>query len=107
MKFALEEASFVVTLCVLFEVGTCGDVDDRRTRRVGNDIQVRAARAEALVQVGELSSARQALEGATLAAPRNPDLRDDPLPELVNFQLATLFGGPIRDDERTFSSSFG
>ena len=51
LKFALEEASFVVTLCVLFEVGNCGDVDDRRTRRVGNDIQVRAARAEALVQV--------------------------------------------------------
>ena len=55
----------------------------RRTRRAGNDIEVRAARADALVQVGELSSARQALEGAelapgnraTLAALRNPDRR--------------------------------
>ena len=65
---------------------------------------VRAARAEALVQIGELSSARQALEGAevapgnrtTLGALRKferrpPNLRD-PLPEeLINFQPATLF----------------
>ena len=76
----------------------------RRTRRAGNDIEFRAARAEALVQVGELSSAREALEGAelapgnraTLAALRNPDRRPptlrDPLPpELVNFQPTTLF----------------
>ena len=55
----------------------------RRTRRVGNDIEVRAARAEALVQIGELSSERQALQGAelapgnraTLGALRNPERR--------------------------------
>ena len=111
----------------------------RRTRRAGSDIEVRAARAEALVQAGELSSARQALEGAelapgnraTLAALRNPGRRPptlrDPLPPgLVNFQPTTLFefdedrflknfaviqercsSGPIRDDERAFTSSFG
>ena len=44
----------------------------RRTRRVRNDIEVRAARAEALVQIGELSSARQALEGGGVGA-RQPD----------------------------------
>ena len=76
----------------------------RRTRRVGNDVEVRAARAEALVQVGELFSARQALEGAelapgnraTLGALRNtdrrpPNLRDPLPPELVNFQPTSLF----------------
>ena len=76
----------------------------RRIRRAGSDIGVRDARAEALVQVGELSSARQALEGAelapgnraTLGALRDPDRRPSTQrdllpPQWVNFQPATLF----------------
>ena len=39
----------------------------RRRRRDVDDIQRRADRAEALVQLGELSAARHALEGASLA----------------------------------------
>ena len=42
-------------------------VSRRRSRRRGNDLDQRATRAEMLVQVGELSAARQALEGAELA----------------------------------------
>ena len=48
----------------------CGDkaaVARRRRRRRGDDINKRVDRAEALVHLGELSSARQALEGAELA----------------------------------------
>ena len=62
----------------------------RKGRR--NDLEVRAARAEMLVQMGELSSARQALEGASLApgnrttlnkltnVARRPAVPRDPLP---------------------------
>ena len=39
----------------------------RRTRRVEDEMKRRVDRADALVHMGELSSARQALEGATLA----------------------------------------
>ena len=39
----------------------------RSRRRQVDDLELRAARAEMLVQLGELSSARQALEGAALA----------------------------------------
>ena len=39
----------------------------RRSRRTGDNLEHRAARAEVLVHMGELSSARQALEGAELA----------------------------------------
>ena len=44
----------------------------RRSRRVENDLGRRVGRAEALVHMGELSSSRQALEGASLA----PDSED-------------------------------
>ena len=40
------------------------DVDDVE---MGSDVEKRALRAKLLVQIGELSSARQALEGAALA----------------------------------------
>ena len=70
----------------------------RRRRRANHDDQEsRAARAEALVQMGELSSARQALEGAavapgneeTRAALQNPErrppcLRDPIPPDILN-----------------------
>ena len=42
-------------------------VSRRRKRRGGNDLEHRATRAFNLIQVGELSSARQALEGAEIA----------------------------------------
>ena len=69
----------------------------RRRRVVHDDVEARAARAEALVQLGELSAARQALEGAsvapgntaTLAELQNPQkrppiLRDPIPPDLVD-----------------------
>ena len=67
-------------------------LNSRRSRRGGTSIHPRAERALRLVQLGELSSARQALEGAevasgdrnTLAALRDPVRRTtiprDPLP---------------------------
>ena len=67
----------------------------RRRRRPEEELGRRAARAFALVQLGELSSGRQALEGAsvangtqqTLEALRDPDRRPplprDPLPEAI------------------------
>ena len=75
-------------------------------RVVRDDLESRAARAEALVQMGELSSARQALEGAvvapgndvTLRALQDPSRRPlvlrDPIPDdisnVVPTQLFTL-----------------
>ena len=72
----------------------------RRARRQGEDeLEQRAVRAEMFVHYGELSSARQALEGAALApaltdASRRPAQPRDPLPERllksvleVRFQL--------------------
>ena len=70
----------------------------RRGRRANHDdLESRAARAEALVQIGELSSARLALEGAsvapgnqeTRAALQNPErrppcLRDTIPPDILN-----------------------
>ena len=68
----------------------------RRRRRPADDLERRAARAEMLVHLGELSSARQALEGVSVApgsdqtlamlsdpAKRPPVLRD-PIPEEVS-----------------------
>ena len=48
----------------------------RRRRAGGDDIQRRAERAEVLVQLGELSSGRHALEGALLAPGTNETLRE-------------------------------
>ena len=48
----------------------------RRQRRPENQEELRAARALALVQLGELSSARQALEGAELAPPNAHTLQE-------------------------------
>ena len=69
----------------------------RGRRRRQDDLELRAIRAERLVQVGELSSARQALEGAALApgneatlrqltdASRRPPQPREPLPpEVLN-----------------------
>ena len=68
-----------------------------KTTRQSDDQESRAGRAEALVQMGELSSARQALEGASVApgneetgaALQNPErrppcLRDPIPPDILN-----------------------
>ena len=74
----------------------------RRRRHVRDNVESRAARAEALVQMGELSAARQALEGVAVApgdevtraalqdpSKRPPVLRD-PIPaEVMNAMPAT------------------
>ena len=49
--------------------------DGRRRRVNGDDLERRAKRAELLVGMGELSSARQALEGAELALGTNETLQ--------------------------------
>ena len=70
-------------------------VSRRRKRRGGHDLERRATRAHNLVQVGELSSARQALEGAEIAPgtkdtlskladiSKRPDRLRDPIPREV------------------------
>ena len=51
----------------------------RQRRPVRDDVESRAARAEALVHMGELSAARQVLEGAPLAPGTNATLAMLPL----------------------------
>ena len=76
----------------------------RRHRTGGLDLERRALRAETLIQMGELSSARQALEGADLAkgdrrtlglltdVNRRPDRPRDPIPEeLTAFEPMAMF----------------
>ena len=76
----------------------------RQRRRAADVVEQRAIRAETLVQVGELSHARQVLEGADLAPgnqatldalsdqSRRPALPREPLPEeLTNFTPARAF----------------
>ena len=73
-------------------------------RRQVDDLEMRVTRAEMLVQLGELSSARQALEGAALAegdrhtltvltdANRRPPVPRDPIPpELLHHVPARSF----------------
>ena len=85
-----------------------------RRRTVVNDVENRVLRAELLVQVGELSAARQALEGAALApgnqatldlltdaTRRPPHLRTPLSPEVLGHT-------PIREfelDEPTFNKN--
>ena len=84
----------------------------RGRRRTVNDVENRVLRAELLVQVGELSAARQALEGAAVApgnqatldlltdaTRRPPHLRTPLSPEVLGHT-------PIREfelDEPTFN----
>ena len=76
----------------------------RSRRRRTDDLELRAARAEMLVQLGELFSARQALEGAELAPGdrntlrqltdvnrRRPVPRDPIPPELLHHVPSTEF----------------
>ena len=96
-------------------------VRQRQCRRGGDDVERRVRRAERLVHVGELSSARQVLEGAALAPVA--DLSSlEMFFEIMGFQRVTLFEldenvlsespfctlrgrwWPIRHDVGTFSS---
>ena len=93
-------------------------------RRRGDDLDSRVIRAENLVHVGELSSARQALEGDSVAPGtqatldklqdvqrRPPQPREAMPPEIMGFQPPTLFQlrsarrggrwGALWDDVRT------
>ena len=88
----------------------------RKRRRTSKqpDIERRAVRAQSLVELGELSSGRQALVGADVAPgsirtrqelsnpQRRPPFPREPLPaELINFQPANTF----ELDERRFSQN--
>ena len=76
----------------------------RRRRVIRDDVESRAAQAEALVQMGELSSPHQALEGAAVAPgndvtlralqdpPRRPPVLRDPIPDdVLNVVPTRLF----------------
>ena len=54
----------------------------RRRQRPDGELQRRAERALSLVQIGELSSGRHALEGDT--PNRRPPLPRDPLPPVIS-----------------------
>ena len=74
-----------------------------RKRRRGSDQDRKAARAESLVMVGELSSARQVLESADLApgnlrALTDPENRP-PLPREPRESLARMPDSPFQLDE--------
>ena len=77
---------------------------NRRRRRLPDDLERRAIRALQLVQMGELSSARQALEGAEIAPgshaalqsltneDRRPAIPREPLPQdVIDFVPAVEF----------------
>ena len=86
----------------------------RRQRRRGDDVESRAARALFFTQLGELSSARQALEGAEVApgnlatlgaltdTTRRPAVPREPLPRRI---LEMAPAHPFRLDEDRFSKN--
>ena len=85
----------------------------RRRRRSSDDVQRRAERAHALVQLGELSAGRQALEGASLApgtdatyqALKNP-LKRPPVPrEPLPDDLFVRRGGRVHLDRDMFAKN--
>ena len=76
----------------------------KRRQQEGDDLERRVARAEMMVALGELSSARQALEGEEVAPgtrdtlqkskdeTKRPPLPRDPLPpEILNFSPRVPF----------------
>ena len=86
----------------------------RRQRRRVDDLERRAARAQMMVQLGELSAGRQALEAAEIApgtlptlqafrdpSRRPPRPREDIPRELLEFEPAT----PLELDEGLFSKN--
>ena len=86
----------------------------RRRRRSGDDVEQRAMRAEMLIQLGELSSTRQVLEGCEIApgttetlsalkdVRRRPALPRAPLPnEVMDFEPDVLF----QLDEKLFGKN--
>ena len=93
----------------------------RRRRGRGDDMQKRAARAELKVALGELSSARQALEGEEVApgtradeSKRPPRLRDAVPPEIMSHTSSSVRVGYSQvfeerevSEERCRSRTFG
>ena len=105
----------------------------RRRRRIAADVEQRATRAEMLIQLGELSSAREALEGCEIAPGttttldalkdqrRRPALPRAPLPhDVMDFEPEVPFqlhealweepsvikeGRGRRDDERPLETT--
>ena len=88
----------------------------RRRRRRADDVEQRATRAETLIQLGELSSARESLEGCekapgTTAAldalrdeRRRPALPRAPLPhDVMDFEPEV----PFQLDEKLFGKNLG
>ena len=104
-----------------------GQAFSRRRRVNRDDLESRAARAEALVQMGELSSARRALEGAAIAPGneatraalsnplRRPPVLRDPIPDDIlnvvprrQFVLdPEEFARNVRSARRAFAAHFG
>ena len=85
----------------------------RRRRRSSDDVERRAERAHVLVQLGELSAGRQALEGASLApgtdatyqALTNP-LKRPPVPrEPLSDDLFVRRGGRVHLDQDMFAKN--
>ena len=86
----------------------------RRRQRPDDELKRRAERAIALVQMGELSSGRQALEGASLAPGtrqtlgalrdpnRRPPLPRDPLPQFIREHQPSV---SFALDEQRFASN--
>ena len=78
----------------------------RVRRRAQDDLELRAIRAERLVQVGELSSACQALEGAPLAPGNQATLRQftdaSRRPPQPRGTVATRSAEPCSTGGRTF-----
>ena len=92
----------------------------RKCHRDGDDVERRITRAERLVELGELSSARQALEGAAVAPGdqatldklqderRRPQQPREPLPpDMMTFEPETefqldekMFGKKLRSSKR-------
>ena len=88
----------------------------RRRRRGGDDVGQRATRVETLIQLGELSSARQALEGSELAPGtraltderRHPALPRAPLPaDMMHYQTDVPSSWTRSCSGRTFDHQGG
>ena len=103
LKLSAEESSMYCS-CQVKLVTRTAVPRHRRHRTGGLDLERRALRAETLIQMGELSSARQALEGADLAkgdrrtlglltdVNKRPDHPRDSIPEeLTAYEPMAMF----------------
>ena len=109
LRTALREASSTDGQDLLEAGSRCAEEASTACRRRRREVDVeekRAAKALALVQVGELSSARQALEGADLAPGSDPNVAHEPILEILRnvppeFELdEELFLRTLRSSKR-------